>query len=390
MPSNTNSSEILIVAAESSSALYAQRLLEFWAQPSNKNLNIKAFGIGSHEMERLGFEILGRAEDLAVVGLVEVIKKYNHIKSVFDQIVEAVKVRKPKVILLMDYPDFNLRLAKKLKQFGIPIVYYISPQVWAWRKSRIHEIKKYVDKMLVVLPFEKDFYKSNGVDVEFVGHPILDEINESFYNEQKVGQERSRYGIKASDTWLGLMPGSRSSELQHHLKTQIETAELLYVSKPNLKFALLVAPTFTLEQIKNLLPEYTIPLSIIRDEPLKMISMMDLILCASGTATLIVGLLKKPMVIMYKMNFITSFLVRRIVKGTDHFGLINLILNQRVVPELFQENATPQNLSNEILKYINEPEYLNSVKNQLSTAGALLGENGATFRVAKILNRYFV
>ncbi|MEQ1665800.1 MAG: lipid-A-disaccharide synthase, partial [Bdellovibrionales bacterium] len=365
-------------------------LLEFWAQPSNKNLDIKAFGIGSREMERLGFEILGRAEDLAVVGLVEVIKKYNHIKAVFDQIIESVQRRKPKVILLMDYPDFNLRLAKKLKQFGIPIVYYISPQVWAWRKSRIHEIKKYVDKMLVVLPFEKDFYKSNGVDVEFVGHPILDEINESFYNEQKLSQERSRYGIKKSDIWLGLMPGSRSSEMQHHLKTQIEAAELLYVSKPNLKFALLVAPTFTLEQIKNLLPEYTIPLSIIRDEPLKMISMMDLILCASGTATLIVGLLKKPMVIMYKMNFITSFLVRRIVKGTDHFGLINLILNRRVVPELFQENATPQNLSNEILKYINEPEYLTSVKNQLSSAVGLLGENGATFRVAKILNRYFV
>lgn len=226
MAQSTNGdTEILIVAAEASSALYAQRLLEEWRA---KDQHVKAFGIGSRAMESLGFEILGRSEELAVVGLTEVIRHYSEIKSVFEKIVSETSRRKPKIILLLDYPDFNLRLAKKLKSLNIPIVYYISPQVWAWRKSRIHTIKKLVDKMLVLLPFEKDFYKSNGVDVEFVGHPILDELSSKLFDATERNFARNRYGILPDDTWIGLMPGSRSSELKLHLDTQIEVAERLF------------------------------------------------------------------------------------------------------------------------------------------------------------------
>jgi lipid-A-disaccharide synthase len=374
--------QILIVAAEASSALYAQRLLELWKK---NNFKVDSFGIGSRAMEACGFEIIGRSEELAVVGLTEVLKHYSEIKSVFNNIIDEVEKRRPMVILLMDYPDFNLRLAKKLKKFKIPIVYYISPQVWAWRKSRIHTIRKLVDKMLVLLPFEKDFYRENGVDVEFVGHPLLDELKPELLNVSEMSRARSRYGILPEDIWIGLMPGSRKSELKHHLLTQLETAEKAYAVHPFLKFALLVAPTFSKSVIQDILPKFNIPLTIVQDDPIVMVSMMDIVLCASGTATLVVGLLKKPMVIMYKMNSITAFFAKIFVKGAKYFGLINLILNKKVVPEFFQEEASPEKLSEEILKYVDDGHYRQSIIEELGHAQLVLGSKGATVRVAEIL-----
>ncbi|OFZ12507.1 MAG: lipid-A-disaccharide synthase, partial [Bdellovibrionales bacterium RBG_16_40_8] len=314
-----------------------------------------------------------------------VLRHYTHIKKVFHNIVAEVARRKPKVILLLDYPDFNLRLAKKLKKYKIPIVYYISPQVWAWRKSRLKNIKENVDKMLVVLPFEKDFYKKNGVSVEFVGHPLLDELKADYFDGHGRDRERERYGVTSEEIWIGLMPGSRHSELRHHLQTQLLVAEKLYSKNTNLKFALLVAPTFSNSDVQRVLPGYSMPLTIIQDEPMKMISLIDIALCASGTATLIVGLLRKPMVIMYKMNAFSAFLARQFVKGTPHFGLINLILGRRVVAELFQNEANVLRLTEEIKKYIDDKKLREVVAEELSQAEMLLGTSGATARVAEKL-----
>lgn len=383
--SKNGSSDILIVAGEASSALYAQRLMEHWLKIGQP---VKAFGVGSQAMEKLGFERLGRSEDMAVVGLTEVLKHYSEIKKVFLEILKQVQLRKPKVILLLDYPDFNLRLAKELKPLGIPIVYYISPQIWAWRKSRIHDIRKLVDKMLVVLPFEKDFYKNYGVDVEFVGHPLLDEVKSDYFSEPQRDEARSRYGILSNEICIGLMPGSRKSEIRHHLITQVQAAEILHKQNNKIKFALLVAPTLSKEAIQGLLPRYDIPLTIIQDDPLKMVSLVDIVLCASGTATLVVGLLKKPMVIMYKMNALSAFLARIVVKGTQHFGLINLVLGKRVVPELFQNEASPERLSAELLRYIESEKYKKAVVEDLSSVQPILGSKGATVRVAEILRPF--
>ncbi len=383
--SKSETIEVLIVAGEASSALYAQRLLEYW---KHSNLNIKAFGVGSREMEALGFEIVGRSEEMAVVGLVEVIKHYGLIRSVFLNLVELAKTRKPKVVLLLDYPDFNLRLAKVLKALGLNIVYYISPQVWAWRKSRIQQIKKYVDKMLVVLPFEKEFYLKNNVNVEFVGHPLLDEISPEFFDAGEMKMAREKFGIKQGEFCVGLMPGSRQSELSSHLTVQLEAAELLYRKNPSLKFALLVAPTFSIEKMKGQLPHYSLPLIFMKDNPMKMVSLVDAVICASGTATLVVGLLKKPMVVMYKMNPITAFMARHFVKGTAHFGLINLILGHRVATELFQSEASAVNLASELEKLIGDKNYYHEFEVELGKAHEMLGHRGATSRVAAALSEY--
>ncbi len=385
MPASA-SPRILIVAAEASSCLYAQRLLEHW---KNRDLKVEAFGIGDAAMENLGFECLARAEDLAVVGLQEVLAHWGEIKKAFHDLIEAVQIRRPDVVLLLDYPGFNLRFAKKLKAFGVPVVYYISPQVWAWRQGRVKTIQKVVDKMLVVFPFEVDFYKRFDVDVEFVGHPLLDELNPSYFDPVARQRQRARYGVGPDDLILGLMPGSRRSELKSHLHTQLTTARALMDRFPNVKPALFVAPNFSLDQAREWLNELDFPLILIKDEPFNMINLADLVLCASGTATLMVGLLEKPMVIMYKMNAFTAFLAKRFVKSTKYFGLINLVLDRLVVPEVFQEKAEPDNLAKLLGEMIISRSHREDLANQLRPAKERLGSTGATARVAKIIESYW-
>jgi lipid-A-disaccharide synthase len=383
--SSHGQSQVLIVAAEASSSLYAQRLLNIWKEQKK---SVHAFGIGNKAMEAQGFEILGRSEDMSVVGFQEVIAHYSQLKAVFNKLVEEAEKRKPDFVILMDYSGFNLRLAKKLKPLGLKVVYFISPQVWAWRKGRLKTIQQFVDKMLVILPFEQKFYEKNGVSSEFVGHPLLDELAPELFNEKDRDFSRKKFGLNTGEFLLGIMPGSRKSEIKFNLKSQIEAAQLVLNRNPQIKIALLVAPTFEVEEFKSYLPPIDFPFVIMRDDPYKMVSLCDGVLCASGTATLVVGLMEKPMVIMYKVNAITAFIGRRLVK-VDHFGLINLILGERAVPELFQEQATPVNMAREIEKFVRDSDYYQAVKAKLAQARFRLGEKGAMKRVAAAVAPYF-
>lgn len=383
MPKN-ESRKILIVAAEASSCLYAERLLEHWRDTGVK---IEAFGIGDEAMSRLGFECLARAEDLAVVGVQEVISHFSDIKAAFYKLLDAVRERKPQVVLLLDYPGFNLRLAKKLHGLGVPVVYYISPQVWAWRQGRVKVIKKIINKMLVVFPFEKDFYQRHGIDVEFVGHPLLDELARSLEATGRAAR-RAKYGIAPDDLVLALMPGSRRSELKHHLAVQLAAAKKVIERDPRIKLILPVAPNFTLEQMKTWLGDLDVPLILVKDEPFAMIDLADVVLCASGTATLMVGLMEKPMVIMYRMNPVTAFLARRFVTATKYFGLINLVLDEAAVPEVFQNEANPDHLARLLTDYLSSETAREDVRLKLRRAKERLGSRGATARVAKALEAY--
>lgn len=380
-----NNSRVLIVAAEASSALYAQRLLEFWRDEKS---SIAAFGVGSQEMEDLGFKRFGKSEEMAVVGFQEVFEHYSAIKAVYNNILEEVKKNPPKYALLLDYPGFNLKLAKDLKELGIKVIYYISPQLWAWKKNRIKIVQKYVDRMLVLFPFEKPFYEGYNVPVDFVGHPLLDELHSNLFDEKERKLQRAKCGINENDLLLGLMPGSRKSELKHHLQTQIEVAENLQKKYPGLKICLMVAPGLDLQQVKNSLSQLDSKIILMQDEPHKMIRLADFILCSSGTATLQIGLLHVPMVIMYKMNILTAFLAKLVVRGTKYFGMINLILDEEVGPEFFQEKANVKTLSASIEKLINDKEHRVKVREKLSKTQELLGDKGATQRVAKILEEY--
>ncbi len=380
------SRRILIVAAEASSCLYALRLLQHWKKAG---LHVEAFGIGDQAMAQEGFKCLARAEDLAVVGLQEVISHWPVIKKAFYEVMSAATDKTPQVALLLDYPGFNLRLAKRLKKLGVPVVYYISPQVWAWRSGRVKTIQKLVAKMLVVFPFEVDFYSSHGVDVEFVGHPLLDELSPRFFDPLVRETHRAKYGLTNDDVVLALMPGSRRSELKHHLDTQLEAVRQLRPTCPQLKVALFVAPNFSTEQFQGYLSGLDFPLILIKDEPFSMIDLADVVLVASGTATLMVGLLEKPMVIMYKMNAMTAFLAKKFVKHTKYFGLINLVLDAPVAKELFQEQANPPQLAKSLRVLITSATQRRDMAAALKPAKERLGKQGATARVAQALEPYW-
>ncbi|MCB0413180.1 MAG: lipid-A-disaccharide synthase [Bdellovibrionales bacterium] len=377
---------VLIVAGEASSALYARRLLELYQE---KQIYHHFFGVGDYSMEKMGFERLGQSEKMAVVGFQEVIKHYSDLKTVYDSVVDRCRENPPKYAVLLDYPGFNLKLAKDLKSMGIPVIYYISPQLWAWKKGRIKLVQKYVDLMLVLFPFEKEFYKEHHVNVEFVGHPLLDELSSNFYDQSYIEDMRGRFGVHRNEVLVGLLPGSRQSELDYNLTTQLQSAVLLHQARENIKIALLVAPGLEIDQIKERMPEdLGIPLIFMQDDPMKMVSLIDIALCASGTATVLVGLLKKPMAIMYKMNPFTAWLAKLLVRGIKHFGMVNLICEKEVCKEFFQREASAKNLSDEVLKLIDNKPYFDDQVKDLERLKNLLGDHGATQRVFDALMRF--
>jgi lipid-A-disaccharide synthase len=378
-------SQVLIVAAEASSALFATRLLEHWKSTGQQ---VQAFGVGDQNMENLGFERLGKSEEMAVVGAAEIIEQYGKLKAVFNSLVEQASIRKPQVAIVMDYPEFNLMLSKKLHQLGIPVVYYISPQVWAWRKGRVETIKKYCHKVFVLFPFEVAFYKDKKVPCEFVGHPVLDEMNEKFFSPEYLKTHRQRYGIQGDEFVVGLMPGSRQGELKQHLDLQIEVARRLYKRFPKVRILVMCAPTIAKEHLQERMNDVRFPYMLLKEEPLEMIHLADAVLVASGTATLMVGLLEKPMVIMYKMKWLTGIFAKVFIRGVKFFGLVNLILNREAVPERWQAGANPDELFRLMSRYIQDPAYKESVIADLKKIRPYLGEKGATLRVAKALEPY--
>ena len=379
----SSSVSLLIVAAEASSGFFAQRLIEHWIK-EKRDFNL--FGVGTKEMENLGFTRLGKSEEMAVVGAVEIIEHWSHLKSVFNSILEQAKKTRPQLAILLDYPEFNMMLAKELKKLGIPVIYYVSPQVWAWRQGRIKKIKKHCRKVLLLFPFEIEFYKKHQVEHDFVGHPLLDEVKDEFSDSNLRNSRRERFGVAPSDFLLGIMPGSRRGEITQHLKVQLQAAEILKGKVNNLKVAVLVAPTLEVDYIKNFLEEVRYPIQVIKAEPFEMISLCDFICVASGTATLSVALMEVPMIIIYKMKWFTGIIARVLVRGVKFFGLPNLIADRSIVPELFQGEVNPENVAKRIYEFISDGSKFSKIKNDLSQIKTRLGNRGATKRVADIID----
>ncbi|MBC7419669.1 MAG: lipid-A-disaccharide synthase [Bdellovibrio sp.] len=374
----------MIVAAEASSAHYALKLMQFWKAQGK---DYSYFGVGSDAMEAEGFERLGKSEEMAVVGAAEIFAHFSELKSVFNSLVEQARIRKPNVVVVMDYPEFNLYLSRKLHAMGIKVYYYISPQVWAWRKSRVETIKKFCEKAFLLFPFEVDFYKSRDVPYEFVGHPLLDEMDPNLIDPVKIQYQKEKFGIKKTEKLLALMPGSRRGELDQHLDIQLEVARRLLVKHEHLRLVIFVAPTIRKVEMIARLENFKSPYILLQDDPNKMISLADYVLVASGTATLMVGLLQKPMVIMYRVKWLTGVFGRMLVR-VKFFGLVNLILDREVVPERKLAEANPNELTRLMDRFISDPVYTQETIEALKQLPHFLGEKGATARVASSLEKH--
>lgn len=370
MAQNLTKKKILIVAGEASSDLHAANLIK-----DVKTLlpSVEFFGLGGDRMQREGAKLYANIVDLAVVGFVDVLRNIGKFKSIFNRVVKEADNLNPDLAVLIDYPGFNLRLAAELKKRDIPVVYYISPQIWAWGKNRIGIIKKLVKRMLVIFKFEQELYKEKGIPVDFVGHPYLD-----------IVRADSGLDLPPGKLTFALLPGSRKGEVRQILPVMIESAKLIQESIPNSQFLILRSSSVRKELFDNILAGYKLPVSIINDNTYEGLASCDFALVASGSATLECAILNKPFVIIYKVSWLNWLFLRAIIK-LPYIGLVNIISGKKIIEEFIQYRAKPQAIATYITEILNNPRRITALKDGLSKIRYLLGEKGASKRAAGII-----
>lgn len=365
--------EIAIVAGEVSGDFQAGRLVK---EIKKIMPDIKIWGIGGPEMQEAGLELVSDITELAVVGFWEVLKNYRRIRKVFYNILNEIKKRRPGAVVLVDYPGFNLRLAGRVKPMGIPVIYYISPQVWAWGKSRIRKIKELVDKMIVIFPFEKELYEKEGIPAEFVGHPIIDILAERVLKRDAL---RKEFKVIGSERLIGILPGSRIQEVKRHLPVFLKAAKKI----KNAKF-LIGAASSKIYELLNPAPackggvkDGQIPILLGRTYDIMDAS--DLILTSSGTATLETACFGTPMVVIYKMNWLTYLFIRQMIT-IPYIAMVNVISGKKVVPEFIQFAANAKNVVKSAIGILEDPS---EIRQELAKVRQKLGGPGVVRRAAE-------
>jgi lipid-A-disaccharide synthase len=321
--------------------------------------------------------------DLAVVGLFEVLRSLWTFKSVFDGLLKEIDKRRPDLAILVDYPGFNLRLATELKKRQIPIIYYISPQVWAWGAGRIAAIRRLVTRMIVVFPFEEELYKRHGVPVSFVGHPLLDTVKPQRFREVFLKQ----CGLDTGKFTFALLPGSRSAEVKLLLPIMLNTAKLIYQKKKDAQFVILRSSTVSLDTFEAIRAKFDAPLALATDSTYDGLAGADFALVASGTATLETALMNVPMVILYKVSFLTWAYLKTAIK-IPYIGLVNVVAQKKFIEEFIQYRARASRISGYILSVLNDKPRLQAIKAELKDTTRRLGPPGASARAAGIIMQY--
>lgn len=336
--------------------------------------DLKLFGLGGPRLAGLGQEQSARPSELAVLGFWEVAKRYFFFRRLFHRCLDEIREKRPKAVLLVDYPGFNLRLARKIKPLGIPIIYYISPQVWAWGKRRIPLIRQTVDQMLVILPFEEQFYRDHSVACRFVGHYLMEDIPADMIGSHPPGNRV-----------IGILPGSRPQEIERMLPTMVEAARLLREAHNTKAIIAGIRGVFDYEKVIR--DAQGTDIEIVYDDSRRVIFESDIVLTASGTATLETGIIGRPMVIIYKTGLLTYLIARSLVK-LKMIGLANLVIGEQVLPELIQADASPKRISSALGELLDNSDYQSKVVKRLHDIPRLLGGGGASGRAAAIVGDY--
>lgn len=367
---------VMIIAGEASGDIYGAHLVSAIKElaPSTD-----FYGLGGLEMKRVGVRIMHQLSAMAVVGMTEIVPKMRYIFRVSRELKKSLKVSPPDVLILIDYPGFNLHLAKKAHLLGIPVFYYIPPQVWAWREGRVKKIGERVDRLAVILPFEKEFYQKHGLKAEYVGHPLLD-IPFHLPNREEISR---RLEIKNRTPIIGLLPGSRDEEIKSLLPEMIGAAEILSKDFPGLYCVLPLASTVKEEVVTPYIKSSQVDISIGRFDAKEVLKIADLALIASGTATLEAAIMETPMIIAYKVSFLTYMLVRFLAK-VSHIGLVNLVAGKGIVPELIQGRATSLYLAEEAFAILTNEDLKRDMKKCLKLVHEQLGQGGASEKAAQI------
>ncbi|MGH9754273.1 MAG: lipid-A-disaccharide synthase, partial [Blastocatellia bacterium] len=363
---------LMIVAGEASGDKHGAKLVSA-LRALRPDLRFEFFGAGGDEMRQAGVETLVDAREVAIMGALEVTRALPLFLRVFRRLSDTANERRPRLIILIDWPEFNLRLAKRINRDGHRVVYYISPQIWAWRSYRIHAVKRYVERMLVILPFEKDYYERGGVEVDYVGHPLLDSVRVTATREEF----RSRHSLDPSNPVISLLPGSRHSELKHILPPMVEAAKLLNLSHPHLQFILPLARTFEAKEIASQIGSTR--LRVIEHDTYNAIAAADLAVVASGTATLEAAIIGSPLIVVYRASRLNWRIFRPLI-NTPFVGMPNLIAGKEIAPELLQDDLNEETLAKLIVEFLSDPERLRRSRDDLAEVRKKLGEANASER----------
>jgi lipid-A-disaccharide synthase len=366
--------EVMIIAGEASGDMHAAEMIRHLQQ---KRPSLRAYGMGSSFMQDAGIELLVDAREISVMGLWEVILKYRKLKQKLRHLQEEMLGRRPDLLILVDFVEFNLKLAEVAKQNGIPVLFYVSPQIWAWRPGRIHKIGQKIDMMAVIFPFEVEYYKEAGIPVRYVGHPLIDQVQASAETAQPLE-------IDTPGPVVGVLPGSRRGELQRILPCMLDAAALLQKRHPSIEFILPLAHTLSEEDIRpHLENRGELPLRVVKGRSHDVIRASDAVMASSGTATLEIALMQVPMAIIYRMATLSYLLIRPLIR-IDFAGLPNIVAGRGVVKEFMQSDARPHDICDEIDRILTEQPYQDRIRADLAEVTRKLGDGGGSRRVAAI------
>lgn len=371
--------ELMIAAGEASGDLHAARLVSALRE---RHPDWRFFGCGGDRLEQAGCELLVHARELAVVGLFEVVRHLPGIYGRFRKLKQAMAVRRPAAVILVDFPDFNLRLARAAFRTGVPAIYFISPQLWAWRTGRVELIRRYIRRMICIFPFEREFYAQHGLDVDYVGHPLVDTVHPRFSREEFFRQ----HGLDPEVPLVALLPGSRHREIDFHLNTMLEAAQILRSRRP-VQFVLPVAGTLNMDEIRARVPDDLRPsVHVIAGDSYDAAAHARCAVVSSGTATVETALLGTPMVVIYRLSDWTYRLGRRWVK-TPFYAMVNLILGEAAVPELIQDEFHPAAIVDWAGRLLDDTVERDAQVVQLLQVRQRLGAPGAIQRAALAVER---
>ena len=376
--SQGSAAPILVVAGEASGDMYAAdlvRTLQARLGASGPNF----FGCGGPALRQAGMEIQVDNRQLSVLGPFEAVSHLGRFFAALRQLEAAAKQRRPRWAILVDFPDFNLPLARKLKRQGVGILYFVSPQIWAWRKRRVHGLRRWVDRMIVILPFEAEFYRRHGMEVEYVGHPLVDRVKPSCSRAQFL---RSR-GLTEDRLTVSLLPGSRTREIRFNLPVMARTARRLQWEQPA-QFLVPLASPLHRQLVRDLIRDEAPGLSavLVENDTYNAVGHSDLAVVSSGTATLEAALLGTPLIAVFRIS-IPSWIVGQYLIDVPYYSLVNLIAGREVIPELYQQDFTEDRLYVEIRRFLTEAGRSARVKMGLSEVRERLGPGGAISKAAE-------
>ena len=370
----------MMVAGEVSGDVHGEGLIRSLRQ---NHADADLFGIGGKKMLREGFRPYFMLDTLQAHGLVELAGHLPRLYKTLWRMRDALEEENPDALVLIDYPGFNLKLAAYASEKGIPVIFFNSPQIWAWRKGRLDTIKRVVDKMIVLFPFEEKIYQQAGVDVSWVGHPLLDEIGQ----ESDSAEFRENCGLRTDLPLLAIAPGSRPSEMRKHLPTMLEALSEIEKKIGEFQCILPVAESLDFDEVRRKASSSPVHVAVVPEQFLESVRASDAAVIASGTASLQTGLALKPFVIVYRVSPLT-YMIARLLAETKYIGMVNVLADKEIVPELLQNKFTVGSITDHAVRLLQDNNYRGTMINELKKIGHQLGEPGAYRRAAKCIEDF--